>query len=313
MHSLDWNDLRYFLALCRAGTLVGAARALSVRHSTVGRRIEALEAALGVSLFTRTSDGFALTGAGREIVALAEDAERAVAAVERRVGGADARLEGIVRVTTSEAFSGFLVRRLSELRAEHPALMVEVLSGNAPLDLMRREADIAVRFVETTDAELVCKRLCDVGWSLYASESYLARRSAPAAPTDLAGHDLVAFDETMARNPGATWLEEHGAGARIVIRCNSLVSAQNAAVAGMGIAVLPCFMAEAAPDLRRLTPEIVATRPIWLVFHPDVGRIGRVRTVIDFIAASVGREAASFRGVVAPTPPRSSGNAPDRV
>ena len=217
MHSLDWNDLRYFLAVCRAGTLVGAARSLRVRHSTVGRRVEALEAALGVSLFKHTPDGFVLSEAGSEIVPLAEEAERAVVAVERRVAGGDKRVDGIVRVTTSEAFSGFLVRWLSELQAQHPTLVVEVLSGNAALDLARRVADLAIRFVETTQADLTCRRLCDVGWSLYASESYIERAGIPKTAVDLARHDIISFDETMARSPGAIWLDQHKAGARIVV------------------------------------------------------------------------------------------------
>jgi DNA-binding transcriptional LysR family regulator len=296
MHSLDWNDLRYFLAVCRAGTLVGAARSLHVRHSTVGRRVEALEAALGVSLFMRAPDGLVLTEAGREIVPLAEEAERAVTAVERRVAGGDKRIDGIVRVTTSESFSGFLMRRLPELQAQHPTLTVEVLTGNASLDLMRRQADLAIRFMETTQADLICKRLCDAGWSLYASETYLARAGNPRTPTDLARHDIIGFDETMARSPGAIWLEEHKAGARVVVRCNSLMSALNASIAGMGVTVLPCFLAEAQPSLRRLTDEVLATRAIWVVFHPDVAQIRRVRTVIDFVSTIIGKEATTFRG-----------------
>ncbi len=296
MHSLDWNDLRYFLAVCRAGTLVGAARSLRVRHSTVGRRVEALEAALGVSLFMRAPEGFVLTKAGSEIVPFAEEAERAVVAAERRVAGGDKRIDGIVRVATSESFSGFLMRWLPELKAQHPTLTVEVLSGNASLDLMRREADLAIRFMETTQADLICKRLCDAGWSLYASETYLAREGTPKKPTDLVRHDIVSFDETMAQSPGAIWLEEHRAGARIVVRCNSLISALNASIAGMGVAVLPCFLAETEPSLRRLTDEVLATRAIWVVFHPDVAQIRRVRTVIDFVSTIVAREATMFRG-----------------
>ena len=300
MHSLDWNDLRYFLAVARAGTLVGAARSLQVRHSTVGRRIEGMEATLGVTLFTHTPAGCVITEAGREIVPLAEEAERAIVAVERRVAGGDQRVDGIVRVTTSEGFSGFLVRQLAELRAQHPTLVVEVLTSNTSLDIARREADLAIRFVETTQADLICKRLTDVGWSLYASAGYLGRAGAPAAPADLEGHDIIGFDETMARSPGALWLAEHEAGGRVVMRCNSLVSALHASLAGIGIAVLPCFLAETEPTLRRLANEVLATRAIWLVFHPDVAQIKRVRTVIDFVSAVVARDATMFRGERSP-------------
>jgi DNA-binding transcriptional LysR family regulator len=296
MHSLDWNDLRYFLAVCRAGTLVGAARSLRVRHSTVGRRIEALESALGARLFLHRPDGFMLTEAGREIVSLAEEAERAVVAIESRVAGGDQRIDGAVRLTTSEGFGGFLVQRLSELQLQYPTLIVEILTSNASLDLDRREADLAIRFVETTQAGLICKRLCDVGWSLYAAESYLARAGAPKAPTELRERDVIGFDETMAHSPGGAWLEEHAAGARIAMRCNSIVSALKASKAGIGIAVLPCFLAEAEPGLRRLTDDVLAKRPIWVVFHPDVGRIRRVRTVIDFVSMIVGRESQALRG-----------------
>jgi DNA-binding transcriptional LysR family regulator len=255
-----------------------------------------LEAALGASLFTRAPEGLMLTEAGRGIVSLAEDAERAVAAIERRVAGGDKRIEGIVRVATSETFSGFLMRRLPELQERHPTLTVELLSGNASLDLMRREADLAIRFTETTQPDLISKRLCDVGWSLYGSESYLARAGTLKSPTDIAGHDIIGFAETMVRSPGAVWLEQHKTDTRVVALSNSLLSALNAGVAGMGVTVLPCFLADPDPRLRRLTDEVVATRPIWVVFHADVGQIKRVRAVIDFVSSIIVKDAAAFRG-----------------
>jgi DNA-binding transcriptional LysR family regulator len=296
MHSFDWNDLRYFLAIHREGTLAGAARSRRVQHSTVGRRLEALEKALGAALFTRTPDGLILTEAGAEILALAEDAERALTAIERRVAGTDERLEGVVRVTTSEAFSGFLVRHLAELHQRRPGLIVEVLSGNRSLDLSRGEADIALRLAATTQPDLLCKHIGDTGWGLYASQSYVDRCGAPPSATDLSGHDVIAFDETMANIPGALWLNDHAAGAHVILRGNSIVSVLNATVIGMGLAVLPCFLAEAEPTLRRLAPEILGSREIWLVFHPDVARIARVRRVIDFITEIIGAKAASLRG-----------------
>jgi DNA-binding transcriptional LysR family regulator len=188
------------------------------------------------------------------------------------------------------------MRRLPELQAQHPTLTVEVLTGNASLDLMRREADLAIRFTATTEADLICKRLCDAGWSLYASKAYLERAGSPGTPADLAGHDIIGFDETMAASPGAIWLDEHKAGAHVVVRCNSLVASLNAGIAGMGVAVLPCFLGEAEPGLRRLTDAVLATRAIWVVFHPDVAQIRRVRTVIDFVSTIVTREAPTFRG-----------------
>ena len=296
MHSLDWNDLRYFLAVCRAGTLAGAARDLRVRHSTVGRRVEALEQALAVSLFKRTPDGFVLTDAGAGIRPLAEQAERAAVAIERQVAGGDARIEGVVRVTASEAFSGFLVRRLAALHERHPALVVEVLSGNRSFDLTRGEADLALRITKTTQADLVCKRIGVAGWSVYAAAAYLARRGTPASLDDLSGHAVIGYDETMAQVPGALWLDNHAAGAEVVMRGNSIVAVLNATIVGMGIAVLPCFLAEAEPSLKRLSDDVIGTREIWLVFHPDVAKMARIRTVIDFVTEVIASDAATLRG-----------------
>ncbi|MEO8667536.1 MAG: LysR family transcriptional regulator [Bauldia sp.] len=296
MHSLDWNDLRYFLAVHRAGSLAGAARSLRVRHSTVGRRIEALESGLEVRLFTRTPDGFLLTDSGTEILPLAEDAERALTAIERRVAGTDDRAEGTVRLATSEAFSGFLVRHLGGLHTRYPGLIVEVLSGNRSLDLSRGEADVALRFSATTQPDLICKCIGETGWALFASETYLARRGAPAPATDLSGHDVIAFDSTMANTPGALWINDHAAGAHVVMRGNSIMSALNAAVAGMGLAVLPCFLAEAEPTLRRVASELVGSREVWLVFQRDVARTARVRCVIDFLTELIAASATELRG-----------------
>jgi DNA-binding transcriptional LysR family regulator len=280
----------------RAGTLAGAARTLGVRHTTVGRRLEVLEEALGASLFMRTPDGFALTDAGSGILALAEEMERAATAVERRAAGSDDRIEGVVRLTTSEAFSGFLVRRLDVLHALHPKLIVEILGGNRFFDLSRGEADLAVRFAPTTQPDLIAKRIGDAGWSVYASKAYLARRGTPASFDDLLGHDVIGFDETMSGIPGARWLSDHAGRAEVVLRGNSILSPLNATVIGMGISVLPCFLAEAEPTLKRLLPDVVGSRELWLVCHPDVARIARVRTVIDFVTELVAREAVVLRG-----------------
>jgi DNA-binding transcriptional LysR family regulator len=301
MHSFDWNDLRYFLAVHREGTLAGAARSLRVQHSTVGRRLEGLEATLGAVLFARTPDGFVLTDAGAEILEFAEQAERSLVLVERRARASDERIEGIVRLTASESFSTFLVRRLALLRERHPKLVVEILTGNRAFDLARGEADLALRIAATTQSELTCKHVGDAGWSMYASESYIARRGMPPSATNLAGHDVIGFDESLAQVPGALWLSQHDAGVQVILRGNSILSVLNAAIVGMGIALVPCFLAEAEPTLSRLAPEVLGSREIWLVFHPDVARIPRVRQVIDFVTETIRQSASILRGEARPT------------
>jgi DNA-binding transcriptional LysR family regulator len=295
---LDWNDLRYLLAIARAGTLAGAARDLGVEHTTVGRRLSALEAALGARLFTRGPDGFVPTRAGRDILPLAEGIAVSVEAIERRVLGEDAKVEGTVRLTTSEALSGYFVKQLGVLAERHPGLLLEILSGNRAFDLMRGEADVAVRIREVTEPDLVARKVASAGWTLYAAPAYVARKGAPSSPEDLRGHDIIGFDATMGAIPGALWLSEYGAGSNIVMRCNSIMAALNAAIVGMGLTVLPCFLGDPEKALRRLTPRVLGSRDVFLVAHPDLARIARVRAVMDFIVEAFERDAALWSGVV---------------
>jgi DNA-binding transcriptional LysR family regulator len=295
-HVLDWNDLRYLLAIARAGTLAGAARELAVEHSTVGRRLSALESALGTRLFTRGPDGFTPTRAARDILPLAEQVAAGVETIERRVLGEDSRVEGTVRLTTSEALSGYFVRQLGCLAERHPGLVLEVLSGNRAFDLMRGEADVAVRVREVTDPDLIARKLASAGWSLYAAPSYLERKGTPSSPEDLRGHDVLGFDATMSAVPGALWLSEHGAATNVVMRGNSILAVLNAAIFGMGLAVLPCFIADAEKALTRITPRVLGVRDVFLVVHPDLARVARVRAVMEFVAEAFERDALLWSG-----------------
>lgn len=296
---LEWNDLRYFLAVYRARTLAGAARALEVEHTTVGRRLAAMERALGATLFVRTPGGLLPTESAGQILPLAEQAERAVQSIERVAIGEDTRAAGLVRVTTSETFATFLGRKLGELHAKHPGITVEVLAGNATLDLTRSEADIAIRIAPTAQADLICRKLASAGWSAYASESYVAARGVPTPITNLTNHNVIGYNESLSKVPGANWLEAHGQCATVVLRSGSIPAAWNAAVGGLGIAVVPCFMAEREPGIVRLTPEILGTRDVFLVVHPDLTRIARIRVVMDFLVERFAQDADILSGVVA--------------
>lgn len=295
---LEWNDLRFFLAIHRARTLAGAARTLGVEHTTVGRRLTAMERALGATLFVRTPGGLLPTESAGQILPLAEQAERAVQDIERIALGEDGRPEGTVRITTSETFATFLGRRLGELRAKHPGITVEVLAGNANLDLTRREADLAVRLAPTTQPDLVCRKLAIAGWSAYASRTYVETRGKPSPITALATHDIIAFSDTLAKVPGALWLEAHGHGANVVLRSGSIPAAWNAALGGLGIVLVPCFLAEGEDRMLRLTPELLGTRDVFLVAHPDLTRVTRVRLVMDFLVERFTRDASLLAGTV---------------
>lgn len=293
---LDWNDVQFFLAIHRAQTLAGAARALEVEHTTVGRRLTSMEKALGAKLFVRTPDGFRPTRMGEQILPLAEKAESSLLEIERVALADDDRAEGTVRVTTSESFAGLLGQWIADLRTKHPRITVELHTGNAQLDLTRREADLAVRFSPTRQANLVCRRVATLGWALYTSRTYVdARRTTPASGK-LAGHDVIGFDDSLSQVPGAVWLAEHGEGANVVLRTGSLPAACNAALAGLGIAVIPCLLGDGEPGLVRFLPEIVGSRDGYLVVHPDLARVARVRVVMAFLVERFAANASFLQG-----------------
>ncbi len=293
---MDWNDLRYFLAVSRAGTLAGAARELGVEHTTVGRRIAALESALGVRLFSRGPEGFSLTLAGNDIVPRVEGIAAHVDAIERLVSGTDQRPEGRVRLTIPDALNAYTMQALAQLRELHPALMVEILCDNRDLDLRRGEADLAVRLRDTRDPELIGRRIGGAAWALYASPAYIARKGKPPSAEELQGHDVIGFDASLAGVPGAVWLRAHGGSANMVLRGNSVAAVFDATLVGLGLAPLPCFMADPAPGLVRVTPEIVGSRDIMLVVHPDLAKVARVRATMDFLIELFARDAELWSG-----------------
>jgi DNA-binding transcriptional LysR family regulator len=294
---LDWSDYRVVLALARDKTLSAAGRRLGVDQSTMGRRLVALEKTAGARLFDRTPEGFALTAAGEAVLPSLERIEAAAMSVEQKLVGHDARLEGIVRLATSDSFAAwFLVSRLAAFRERHPGIAIELVTGNPPVDLARREADLSLRLSRPTQPNLVARRLGRGAWGLYAAESYLARRGVPAVRRRLAGHDVVAFGDELRGTIGARWLADHGAEGRVVLASNSLVSHGAAVAAGLGVSPLPCVFADEQPGLCRLPPGLVGHHDIWLVVHPDVRSSARVRAVMDELGKIVQREAALLGG-----------------
>lgn len=304
---MDWNDLRFFLALARTGTLVAAGRELGVEHTTVSRRLGALESALGVKLFTRGPQGLTLTQAGQSVLPNAQAMLSHAEAITRRVQGDDTKLEGVVRLTIPENVHQYMLESLSALRDEHPSLLVELLVDNRELDLRRGEADIAFRLLETVDPELLVKKIGSAGWSLYAAPSYVARKGVPASARDVTGHDVIGYDTSLLRVCGANWVERYAKDANIVLRGNTLSAIQTAAGFGFGIAALPCVSGDTDPRIQRLTSELIGVRTIYLVVHPDLAQATRVRTVMDFLTCLLQRDAACWLGASSDIEPRDLG------
>ena len=289
---LDWGDLRYFLQAIRQKTLAGAARALNVEHTTIGRRLTALEQSLGSPLVVRARDGLQLTPLGERVLPLVEEMERAVLALKELVTSKSAR----VRLAMPSGFTKLFAGSLERLRADRPGLALELLGSARPVDLKKGEADLAIRVGPLDDDELIVRKLGGMGWALYASERYVGRRSGPIDPADLTGHELIGYDASLAALPAAKWIEDRAATATIVLRNREMTDMLAAAISGIGLAVLPCWLAEGEPDLKRLTTEVIATRPVSLVYLREIGLSEPVRAVIDFVIAVMTEHAEQIAG-----------------
>ena len=287
----QWDDVRFFLAVARAGSLSGAARALGVGHVTVGRRIALLEKRLGVTLLNRTPDGFNTTSAGQAILRECVAMESAATDLERIVAGRDSRIAGSVRVTTTEPLAYQLVApAIAPLHETHPALQVDLITGVRSLDIARREADLAVRFARPSASDLVCRKLGEIGFSLYATKRYLARAGIPKRGRGLAGFDLITFTGA----PAATspfFMGESLEGARVALRCDSPHIQVRAAASHVGIVEAACFLGDSTPGLIRVWPdEAPARRVAWLIMHQDLQRAARIKAVSGVITEAFRRQ-----------------------
>ncbi|HEY2481281.1 MAG TPA: LysR family transcriptional regulator [Caulobacteraceae bacterium] len=292
----QWDDVRFFLAVARAGSLSGAARVLDVGHVTVGRRIETLEKRLGVTLLSRTPDGFSTTPAGQAILQQCAAMESAALGLERIAAGRDSEMTGLVRVTATEALAyQLVVPAIAAVRADHPNLQVDLNAGVRSLDIARREADLAVRFARPTASELVGRKLGEVGYALYASGRYLAERGAPKRGGGLAGCDLITYTGA----PSATspfFMGEALEGARVSLRCDNPLVQVKAAASGLGIAELACFLGDSSAEIVRVWPdEPPSLRSAWLIAHQDLRRSAR----IGVVSAAIGEAFRRQRRVLA--------------
>ena len=289
----NWDDLRLFLAVARAGTLSGAARVLGVNHSTVFRRIGAFEEAIGVRLFDRLPNGYVLTAAGEEMRESALRVEEEIAALGRKVTGQDLRLSGTVRITTIDMLAfGLLPRHLAAFRDSYPGIEIELVVGNVALNLSRREADVALRVGNAPVETLVGRRVGRLAFAVYGSAGYRARRPEP----DLTLHDWIGFDsehEALVQRM-ARFLPE----VKPTLRTNSVAAALSAAKAGLGLAPLPCGLADLEGDLVRiaLLPDEF-TLDLWLLTHEDLRQTARIRAFLDFLAEALAKEAPLLEGL----------------
>ena len=286
----DWNDLRHFLAVARAGSTLAAAEGLKVNQTTVARRIGALEQALGAKLFDKASAGYRLTELGAELLPVAERVEVEAETVLRLTEQRARRLTGTVRVTTNETIADiFLMPSVSEFCELYPHIRLDIVVDARHLDLNRGEADVALRVGGSPGTgAIVARKLRHLPWGVYCSRAYAARSGCPSAPEKLCEHRILGAEGSLAAIQAPRWLEEMAGSERVIARSNTLPNLLIAAQAGLGLAVLPCAMAEPHEELVRcIGPIDELGAPLWLVTRTDLKDEPRIRAFTSFIAARI--------------------------
>jgi DNA-binding transcriptional LysR family regulator len=306
----DWNDARYFLAVAESGSTLAAARALHVSQTTVARRIAALEEALGLALFDKRRAGYVLTPAGETLIADARAVEASAAALaetaasQKRAGG------GTVRLTAEESFIvGVLPPILRTLRELHPDLVIELDASEEVRDLGAGHADVAIRISKKLDsAGLVGRRVGDDLWTVYCSRAYADAHSVPRNRRELIAHPLISGGGGEIGRYYGAWLRQNGLEGSIAMQHGSVTGLLSAVRSGLGLAALPCAIAELDPQLVRcLPPGNAESRQIWLLTHERLRHTPRVRIVMDFLGERLrGHLKAVEERLALPATPRAA-------
>jgi len=296
MHSTDWDDLRFVLAVARAGSLAGAARALKVNHTTVLRRLAAYEARIGARLFERLPSGYVPTAAGETMIGELVAIDTAIHDAERRAAGQDRRITGTVRLSTTDTLmASILPSALGQMRAMHPGITLEVSTANAFAILTRREADVAVRPTTTPSETLIGRRIAGLGYAIYAAPSYLAG-FAVGAP--LSHHAWLGPDGSLRETVAARWLRVNLRDVAPVAQADSYVALRELAAAGLGVALLPCYLGDMSPGLVRLprAATLDLGSALWLLTHEDLRRVARIDAVVTGLTRTLSAAKARFEG-----------------
>jgi len=291
---LSWDEFRLVKSIAEARSLVGAAERLGVNHSTVFRRLAAVESAVGARLFDRSRAGYEPTVAGQEMIALAGTMAESVLEFERRVAGRDVKPTGDLTVTTPQAIGQhFMPAIIAEFQAQNPGIVVDLILSDQSLDLSRRDADIAIRLTNDPPETLVGRRICTGRWCVYRLRDPIAEPgAAPIDPTPFIG-----LSDSQGTGAGRRWIKANVAPERLVAKANSAHCLLELALQGFGAALLPCFLGDHRPELSRvgyLLPEL--DLGLWMLTHADLRRSPRVRAFMDFAAAELTKHRRAIEG-----------------
>lgn len=292
---MDWDRLRIFLAVARAGQLLAAAQQLGLNHATVGRQLTALETELGSKLVERHTNGCTLTAAGEALLASAEKIESEVLQAGARLSGTTAVLSGTVRVGAPDGLGNyFLARELAALANQHPDLTIQLVPLPRTFSLSRREADIVVTLDRPKQGKLIVRKLTDYSLSVYTTQDYLAATGLVRERADLEGRLFVTHVDDFAYSRALDYAAELGQLMKRHYECGSVVAQMEAVRGGHGIGILHDYAAAHHPELVRILPGLRFTRTYWLMSHPDTHQTRRVGEVYRRITGAVQREARRF-------------------
>ena len=306
---MDWDNLRYFLELARSGTLMSAARRLEVDHTTVARRIQALEKEVGAPLFSREAGGHRLTEAGRKLQPQVEAMESAFRAVESTAPASQEGLSGLIRIGATEGFGTVvLAPQLARFAQQHPKLTIDLLAMPRLVHLSRREADIVISLERPARGAVVVTKLTDYTLRLYAAKQYLAAHKPIKTREDLRGHTFISYVDDLLFSKELQYLDELHRPDAFALRSTSVLAQHQAVVAGAGIAVLPAFVAERDPALRPvLEGQANFTRTFWMSMPAETKHLVRMQAVWSFL-----RETAQAQQPLLLLPPQNAEESEDR-
>lgn len=293
---MNWDDLRFFLSVARAGQIGRAAPQLRADPTTVSRRIRRLEQALGETLFEQDRSGQKLTRAGARLLERAEAMERAAAAIGEPSGPQDSP-SGLLRVSASEGFGTWVIARyLPEFARAFPQVTVDLAASSGFLNPGRRETDVAILLARPRKGPLLTHKLTDYRLSLYAAQEYLDGAGAPETIEELGRHRIIGYIPDQIYAPELDYLAELAPGLEAHLRSSSINAQYQLCRAGAGLAILPDFIGRRDRRLRRALPGFSLQRAFWLAIHRDVRNLSRVGRFHDWLVALVAREGALFRG-----------------
>jgi DNA-binding transcriptional LysR family regulator len=302
----NWDDLRYFLAACRANSFVAAAERLHVTHSTVSRRISALEGSLDTQLFLRTEKGCRLTAAGEALLPYAEQLETTTMNLVEQIHGKDSQLSGTIRIGAPDGLGNcFLATHLGAFQEAHPQLEIELIAVPMYYSLTKREVDILITITKPTSRNIVARKLTSYRLGLFAGHNYLATHGAILQRKDLSGHTLIDYIEDLLYDENLKFLGEFAPGLSAKFRSSTVVGQMNAIASGAGVGVLPYFMAHNEPSLEPVLPDLYIERGFWLQVNPDSRQLSRVRATIDHIVKKIDESRQEFLSLPARTNPFS--------